>query len=307
MLRSISTCSVSLLLLAGCSSPRASPAPSSAPTEEIPMSAATTSTEHALQAERRGEGLPLVLIGGGLTGWLSWDSHATRLASTREVVRLQLLSVQYGLEQRPLPAEYSVRLESRAVRVSLDELGWLEPVDMVAWSFGALVALDFALANSDRIRTLTLIEPPALWVLPDHGRHDDDVRRLESLTTTIGDDVSEEELAEFVTIVGLVPPGARATELSQWSTWMRHRRSLRNTFAPLQHDDDIERLASFDRPVLLVTGSGTAPFLREIVEILTERFPHARLVELPAGHAPQLVSIARFLDELTAFQAAELR
>jgi len=38
-----------------------------------------------------GEGSPIVLVPGGLTGWLSWEPHAERLARTRRVARVQLL------------------------------------------------------------------------------------------------------------------------------------------------------------------------------------------------------------------------
>jgi pimeloyl-ACP methyl ester carboxylesterase len=54
--------------------------------------------------------------------------------------------------------------------------------------------------------------------------------------------------------------------------------------------------------VLLVTGTDTTPFLRRIHETLAEHLPNARAVEMPAGHAPQLVSIDRFLAELARFQ-----
>src|SRR5260221_2370205 len=89
-----------------------------------------------MQTDMKGQGAPLVLVGGGLTGWLSWEPHQTRLAPTRKVVRAQLLSVQYGLEGRPLPEDYSVDMESRALSAAIDELGFAGPVDLVAWSYG---------------------------------------------------------------------------------------------------------------------------------------------------------------------------
>ena len=61
-----------------------------------------------MQTQVVGEGAPVVLVPGGLTGWLSWEPHAQRLSQTRKVVRVQLLSVQYGLEGRNLPSGGSV-------------------------------------------------------------------------------------------------------------------------------------------------------------------------------------------------------
>jgi pimeloyl-ACP methyl ester carboxylesterase len=258
-----------------------------------------------MQAEQTGSGRPVVLIGGGLTGWASWEPHAARLAATREVTRLQLLSVQYGLEDRPLPDGYSVRMESRALAAALDELGRTGPVDLVAWSYGALVTLDFALNHPERVRTLTLIEPPALWTLPHRGRSLPDARALEALVTEIDDDddVSIHALTSFLRTVALVPPGADPEALPQWDSWVRHRRSLRTTSAPFDHTDDPARLRELDRPVLLVTGHGTSPFLRAIHDTLAATLPDARTLELAGGHAPQLADMDGFLERLARFHA----
>ena len=74
--------------------------------------------------------------------------------------------------------------------------------------------------------------------------------------------------------------------------------------AVFEHADDASRLAAFDRPVLLATGTDTAPFLRRIHNALASALPRARTTEMPAGHAPHIVSEDRFLDELAAFQAS---
>ncbi len=257
----------------------------------------------AMQTRVRGAGDPIVLVPGGLTGWLSWEAHAERLSATRTVVQVQPLSVQYGLEDRPLGRDYSLRTESRAFAAALDGLGLAGPVDVVAWSFGAAVALDFALTRPDRLRSLVLIEPPALWVLRAEGPLTDaaDKQHLAALDSLHADDVSEDQLERFVRAVGLAPPGASPRTLPQWPVWCAHRRSLRNTPAVLAHQDDVLHLDELQCPVLLVKGSGSAPFLHRIIDGLARRLPHADVVELPAGHAPQLVSLDRFLDRLREF------
>jgi pimeloyl-ACP methyl ester carboxylesterase len=254
-----------------------------------------------MPAQVAGEGPALVLIGGGLTGWKSWEPHVERLAATRTVARLQLLGVQHGLDDRALPDGYSVPMESEALAAALDALGWHEPLDLVAWSYGALITLDFALNHPARVRTLTLIEPPAAWMLPDQGQDDPDVQAVRSLTRSLGDEVTAADLERFVCTIGLCPPGIVPSELPQWPVWMEHRRSLRIGTSPFDHTDDRARLRGFDRPVLLVTGTGTAPFLRRIHDLLAVHLPQARTTEMPAGHAPQIVSMDRFLAELARF------
>jgi pimeloyl-ACP methyl ester carboxylesterase len=165
-----------------------------------------------------------------------------------------------------------------------------------------VVTLDFALNQPHRVRTLTLIEPPAVWVLPDRGRGDQDIERLLELARTLRAEIDAGDLERFVCSVGLCPPGMPPRELPQWPTWMEHRRSLRITDAPIRHQDDVSRLRSFEPPVFLVTGTGTATFLRRIHETLAVHLPDARTSEMPAGHAPQLASMDRFLAELAHFQ-----
>ena len=264
-----------------------------------------------MQSHVSGEGSPpLVLVGGGLTGSLSWEPFQPGLAKTRRVARLQPLSVQYGLENRVLPAGYSVNMESDALAAAIDDLT-TDPIHLVAWSYGAAIALDFALDHPKRIRSLTLIEPPAFWVLaatatgdPESAR---EIEALRALYMSMADEVTEAQLATFVCHVGLCPPGVAPQQLPSWPSWVKHRRSLRAGGAPWEHHDTAERLRAFDRPVLLVTGRGTAPFLRRIIDGLDSALPHARVIELDGGHAPQIVDKDRFLDALQEFISGSAR
>lgn len=253
-------------------------------------------SRYAMDMAVSGDGRPLALVGGGLTGSISWIPHAEKLAETRRVGRLQPLNVQLGLEGRPLPDGCSIAMESAALQAALDDAGWTDPLDLVAWSYGALIALDFALAHPDRIRTLTLIEPPAIWVLGDHDREDSALQSMMALE--IGEDVDAADLAAFLRSVGLVPPGASPSDLPQWGVWMKHRQSLRMLRVPLGHEDDRARLASFDKTVLLVTGTGMARFAelnvpiwlllgsespqvcRDAIETLQEALPNSNVIVL---------------------------
>jgi pimeloyl-ACP methyl ester carboxylesterase len=249
--------------------------------------------------------MPLVLVPGGLTGWLSWEPHAARLAASRRVISVQLLSVAYGLEKRRLPSDYSLRTESQALAATLDLdiAGLTAPVDLVAWSYGAAVALDYALRHPKRVLTLTLIEPPAVWALGAQKPRGPEYESALALgdTIRIDDDISEAQLEQFIRAVGLCPPGKAARDLPQWPVWLRHRRSLRNTGAAFHHEDDPARLRAFYRPVLLVKGTGSAEFLHQVVDALAAQLPNAQTVELPGGHAPQIVSMDSFLERLALF------
>lgn len=253
--------------------------------------------------EVTGEGRPVVLVPGGLTGCLSWKPHAERLSATRKVVRVQLLNVQMGLENRPLPPEYSVKMESQALAETIEGLNLEGPVDLVAWSFGAQVTLDFALDNPRLVRSLTLIEPPAIWVLRANGGIDSSTQEFITALETLQGDISETQLEEFAKTVGLLRPGQSGQTLPHWSLWVRYRLSLRHSPATIAHNDDLVRLRSFHPPVLLLKGTGSAGFLHQIVDTLAANFPRALSIELPAGHGPHIVSLDRFLQILESFHS----
>lgn len=263
-------------------------------------------TTMKMRIDVKGDGPPLVLVGGGLTGWASWEPFQTMLAGRRQVVRAQPLSVQAGLDDRRLPADYAVKTESRALAAALEEAGLRGPVDLVAWSYGAMISLDHALDAPERVRTLTLIEPPAIWVLEATGRLDERSRReseeMRALYAAMTEEVTEEQLATFLCQAGFCPPGKSPRELPQWPVWVQHRRSLRLGDAVWRHRDSAARLRAFDRPVLLVKGQGSSHFLHAIIDALAATLPRAQVLELPGGHAPHIVTRDEFLERLAAFQ-----
>jgi pimeloyl-ACP methyl ester carboxylesterase len=257
-----------------------------------------------MELDPLGSGNPIVLVGGGLTGWLSWIPHQERLAATRQAVRAQPLAVQLGLDDQSVPPDFSVRQESEALAAALDALLPSGAVDLVGWSWGGQLSLDFALNHPERVKTLTLIEPPAFWVLQAHDDplYESEREAIRPLADKLRDGVSEEDLVEFANYAGFVPPDKRPQDMPNWPVWMKHRNSLRAQFdAEFAHRDTIARLEGLDRPVLLVKGRGSTPAFHVILDKLAESLPNARTVEYEGGHAPQIVEMDAFLDELAQF------
>jgi pimeloyl-ACP methyl ester carboxylesterase len=254
-----------------------------------------------MKSESTGDGEPVVLVPGGLTGWISWRHHARRLAARYRVIRVQLLSVDFGFRGQRLPPDYSVDMEVRALRGALEGLG-VSAAHLVGWSYGAEVALSHALSGPQRVLSLTLIEPPAAWVLRSRGLMLEELaeqgRPLESLGSG---EVSEEQLAWFTHFAGFVPQDVDPRKLPQWPTWMEYRQSLRTGDAAFRHQDDMAKVRGFAKPVLLFKGTGSAAYLNRIIEVLGQEFPHAAVEELPGGHALHLANRQRFLALLEPF------
>lgn len=248
-----------------------------------------------------GNGEPLVLVPGGLTGWLSWIPHAEALSGSRRVIRLQLLNVELGLLGEPLPPSYSVDYEVAALSKTLDELS-IEQADLAGWSYGSLIALSFALHNSHRVRSLTLIEPPAFWVLRSRGPLPQQLLDDEVFMQTLAKDhVSEEQLIAFLQFAGLVSNNVNPRTLPQWPVWSQHRQSLRMGGMEFRHDERLDLVRTFEKPVFLVKGEGSNSDLHDIIDILADEFPNARVVTFPGGHAPHLVSMQLFLEHFVRF------
>jgi len=254
-----------------------------------------------MQYEITGSGTPLVLVPGGLSGWLSWEPHAKILSENYKVVRVQLLNVQCGLENRELPPAYSVQTESDALCETLNGLQLSAPADIVGWSYGAFVAMQYALDYPERIRTLTLIEPPALWLLRTSGKFDEASQREADFFLTVNGDITEDMLDHFLQHAGFTEEGKSARELPQWEKWIPFRQSLRNCPAAVNFEDDKQRLRNFAKPTLLVKGTGSAAWLHNIIDELSRNLPNSRIVEFPGAHAPHLASREFFLNELSKF------
>lgn len=257
----------------------------------------------AMTYEISGSGEPLVLLPGGLTGWRSWLPHAKVLAESRCVIRVQLKNVELGLASAPLPPGYSVDFEVTALARTLDALG-IERADFAAWSYGTVIALSYAIHHADRVCSLTLIEPSAYWVLhsrgPLPGKAQEEQRFLQTLATNV---VSEAQLADAMHVFKMVPQATDPRTLPEWPVWSAHRQSLRLADAEFRHEDSMELLRRFDKPVLLVKGEGSNQYTHDIAGVLAEELPDASVVTFPGGHAPHLESLQPFLEQLVQFLA----
>lgn len=244
-------------------------------------------------------GIPIVLVPGGLSGWVSWKPHADVLSRRHRVVRVQLLNMAYA-EKGLAPAPgYTLRSESDALRETLDGLG-VGRIHLVGWSHGGAVSLDFALNHPDRLSTLTLIEPAAYWVGLEQGQFREEVAQFEALFKSFHDPPTDDDLAGFLRMNHLVPPGSDPRQSPRWSVWSSMKTSLLSLHTVTEHKDRVERLAILRGiPILLVRGRESTGFNHGGVELIANRIgANARLLELPDGHASHIVAQDQFIAAL---------
>ena len=252
-----------------------------------------------LTTDVTGDGDPVVLIPGGLTGWLSWIPHAERLSARRQVVRVQPIHNELGSAGQVGDPSYTVDTERESLRLTLDDLG-IADADFAGWSAGGRALIEFALACPERVRTLTLVEPPALWILDQLGESGPDSTGADLFRRIAGREVTEADLAEFLAVAGFVGSAQEARAHPNWERWVPHRNTLSWNFETLERSDrSVEQLAGIKAPTLLVKGTATAPWLAHLVDVLAERLPDASVLELEGDHACHIQRIDEFL---VAFQ-----
>ncbi|HKZ25799.1 MAG TPA: alpha/beta hydrolase, partial [Acidimicrobiia bacterium] len=173
-----------------------------------------------------GEGDPLVLVPGGLTGWLSWVPHQERLSAHHLVIRVQPIHNELGSAGKPGDPGYTAEVERESLRLTLDELAIAE-ADFAGWSGGGRALIEFTLAYPERVRSLALVEPAAYWILEELGEEDAVIDELnEFIHGLAGRDVTEDDLARFLGYAGFVQNPAEARSDPNWERWASHRMAL---------------------------------------------------------------------------------
>lgn len=253
-----------------------------------------------LESDQAGSGEPpVVLLPGGLTGWQSWLPLVPALSAQRRVVRLQPIVNAEGIAGRVGDGTYDAAIERQSIALTLDRLG-ISEMHLVGWSNGGRIGLDFALAYPNRIRTLTMIEPAAWWLVTDV---EDSARRFSEFVARCADRELDDDavVEEFLLTAGFGAGEVDFRALPQWEFWASCRqalswygeRTVRTAAAGIR---GLERL---EVPVLLIRGRSTAPWLHRVVDVLNDTLPDADVVDLDGGHACILEDSKAFVAALT--------
>jgi pimeloyl-ACP methyl ester carboxylesterase len=237
---------------------------------------------------------PIVFLPGGLTGWLTVASLVPALSRLRRTVRLQPLANAEGAAGRIGDPGYGADVERDCV-AQTREAARVGEMHLVGWSNGGRMAIDFALAHPERVRSLILVEPAAWWLL---GDDDPAAQAFDAFVARLGGrEVSDEDVEEFASAVGLAPPGTDLRALPGWPTWSACRQTL-SWYGPRMRRTAAEGIEGYERiaaPTLLIRGTATAPWLAAVVDVLAAAIPGARVVELAGGHASIIESAEGFV------------
>jgi pimeloyl-ACP methyl ester carboxylesterase len=164
-----------------------------------------------------------------------------------------------------------------------DEAVWLGELvapgtHLVGHSYGGLIALFAAVRYGDRLRSLTVVEPPAFGI----ARGDRAADELSARSTELWERGPRDPagfLRAFLTAVGSsVPPGELTPELLQGA------RTLMVERYPWTAEPPLDELARTRFPKLVVSGGHSAAF-DAVCDVLVARLGAERAVLPGAGHS----------------------
>ena len=248
-----------------------------------------------LQSQVLGSANPLVLVHGDFgDGFESWSVACERIGKRRRTVVVDRPG--FG-EDLPADARFSIADEARALLDALADMA-IDSIHLVGHSYGGLIAIEMAGTRPEIVRSLHLIEPPLLDLLPEEPgvrEMDRHVRWIVENHAELGDEGATEA---FFAMIGGQRMVERLRSSPDWTRLCTYAtRFARGEPAGSYPSSSLARLTRAI-PVALYTGGRSHPALRLIAAELASRIEGARLVDVPeAGHAVHM-SKEVFVDAL---------
>ena len=243
----------------------------------------------------QGDASPIVFVHGDFgDGFESWGTPCALTGKRRRMVVID----RPGFGQDvPVDARFSIADEARALLDVPAAMG-IPSFHLVGHSYGGLIALEMAIMQPGVMRSLHLIEPPLLNLLPEEPlvrEMDRRVRWIVDHHAEIGDEAATEA---FFVMIGADHAVERLRGKPDWDRLCGYAtRFVRGQLAGSYPSSSLEKLAG-TIPVGLYTGGRSHPALRLITAELANRIGGARLLNVPeAGHAVQM-SKDVFVDAL---------
>lgn len=205
-----------------------------------------------------------------------------------------------------------LRVEADNVLAGLD-LPPDQAFHLVGHSYGAATALQIALQQPQRVRSLTLYEPVAFGVLQALGEDLPEWQEAQQVAAAVSAALDRGDLDEAARgFVGYwqgrdiwpeLDPAQRARLAEPMPTIRRHFEALAAT---CWRDAD---LATLQMPVRLICGGATRASAKRVAQTLAGKLPRVQLVELEgAGHMAPIAEAERvnplILEHLRAVQGA---
>lgn len=247
-----------------------------------------------------GDGPPALLLHSGGLSSRQWGRLAGRLRSSRRVLAPDLLG--YGTST-PWPADepFDLSQDLRLIETLVADVPG--PFDLVGHSYGGLLALRFALARPQDVRSIAVYEPVAFGILHEPPDADAavDLARLDHdggfLTPETGGD--EPWLSRFVDYWN--GPGAwRTVSQATREAFLRAGRKVFQEVTSIMADrTPASAYRVIQAPALVLEGSESPTAIHRVCDRLVAALPHARRITFPdTGHMGPLTNMVAVNDAI---------
>jgi proline iminopeptidase len=266
-----------------------------------------TDDNNRLWTADAGSGSPLVMCHGGPGLWDMFGSLAGTLAPRLRVIRWDQRGCGRSGEGGPYQLERFVA-DVDAVRAGLG----LDRIALLGHSWGATLALAYALRHPGRVRRLIYVSGTGIgwdWREPFarniRARLASQADRIASLQACEPSPTRDRELTILQWSAEFTGPDAMSLARGMATPWFGvNHEAYRDIWAELEQTWRVSELAAACRrltvPVLIVDGSeDLRP--RWAVDSLEEALPDVTRVTLRAGHVPWLEVPAEFATAVADF------
>jgi pimeloyl-ACP methyl ester carboxylesterase len=261
-----------------------------------------------------GDGQPVVLLHGSASSAAQWRS-LTRALEGRFRVLAPDLHGHGGSDPWPGPGTLALADEGAIVAALADRAG--EPVHLVGHSYGAAVALRFAQAHPERLRSLALVEPVAFHLLREAGSACGAMlAEVEGVAAAVARAAeghgTARGMARFVDLWNGDGAWARMPAERRAAVERRAGAVAAHFAAALGEATPLDACRAISAPALVACGTETPAPTRHIAEMLIRALPRVRALRVHgAGHMlplthPEAVDQA-IVAHLDGAAAADLR
>jgi len=247
-----------------------------------------------------GQGEPVVLAHSSTASSGQWCALINALSDSYRLLAPDHLG--YG-RTGPYPGHLPLMDHEVAVIETLLRLAQT-PAHFIGHSFGGSVLVRAAIRMPDRVQSLTLIEPILFYLLKDDEKLHEyaEIRAVADRVVRYVDAGDPEEAARgFINY--WVGPGGYETmseelQASIAKGMAKVRQEWKSAFEP--HGATIEKLAEFNFPILLISGTKTTSAAAAVTGVLKRIWPTAKHAEIegaghmsPVSHASEVNRIIR--------------
>jgi pimeloyl-ACP methyl ester carboxylesterase len=261
-----------------------------------------------LEYDVQGSGEPLVLIHGSILADAFFPLLGDpRIASNHRVISYHRRGFAGSSRARD---PFTIAQQTADGRSLLRHLG-VERAHIAGHSYGAAIAMQWAVDAPTEVQSLALLEPPLLASIPSGPTFWEGIASVRQDMYDRGDKVGATD-AFLTGVVGtdyrqviarFLPPGAFELAVSDLDTFFQVELP-----ALQQWRFTAEEATRLQQPVLAVVGAETAPIFREGHELLKQWLPQAEELVVPqATHGLQFMNPRAVADGLARFFARHKR